>query len=81
MAQTLTYDFRAGVSVGFNLAVNIVADSAEANYTAATNTVSVTRPVHRLAALAGMFADDPMWPEYLEAIRSIRAEEDVLEVI
>lgn len=80
MAQTLTYDFRAGMSVGFNLAVNIITDSAD-NQTAAANTVSVTRPVHRLAALAGMFADDPMWPEYLEAVRSIRAEEDVLEVI
>lgn len=34
---------------------------------------------HPLAPLSGMFADDPLWPEYLQAITQVRQEDDALE--
>ncbi len=75
MAQILTYEsvFRAGVAVG----VAVITDYHEQSKredTTTTNTVSVSRKAHRLAPLSGLFADDPMWPQYLQAIEQIRME-------
>ena len=36
---------------------------------------------HPLATLAGIFKDDPLWDEYVEALRRARAEEDMQEVV
>lgn len=51
--------------------------------TAAANTVNVSQrsssKVHPLASVAGMFADDPLWSEYLNAIKEIRDENEAPE--
>jgi hypothetical protein len=40
---------------------------------------SVMYEAHPLASVSGLFADDPLWSEYLEAIKQIREEDDALE--
>lgn len=75
MAQILTYEsvFRAGVAIGVAV-TDFHQQSKQENATAA-DTVSVSRRAHRLAPLSGLFADDPMWSEYLRAIEEVRREE------
>jgi hypothetical protein len=34
---------------------------------------------HPLAPLAGVFKDDPLWDEFMDAVRRARAEEDAKE--
>ncbi|HEY2970891.1 MAG TPA: hypothetical protein VGJ48_00130 [Pyrinomonadaceae bacterium] len=79
MALTRTYEtaiYTAGFGAGLQTGVHI-ADLANRTV---SNTVNVERSTHRLAGLAGLFADDPMWSEYLIALRDIRREEDAEEV-
>ena len=78
MAQTLTYEyveygFKAGVA--FAVAVTDFHERSKEENATASNTVSVSRRAHRLAPLSGLFSDDPMWSEYLQAIEEIRREE------
>ena len=75
MAQILTYKsvFNAGVALGIAI-TDFHTQPRDENVTAA-NTVNVSRHAHRLAPLSGLFADDPMWSEYLQAIEQIRREE------
>jgi hypothetical protein len=40
---------------------------------------SVVNEPHPLARVSGLFADDPLWPEYLQAIKQLREEDDALE--
>jgi hypothetical protein len=34
---------------------------------------------HPIAVLSGIFKDDPLWDEYVDALRRARAEEDAKE--
>jgi hypothetical protein len=76
MARTLTYEsiFRAGVAVGVAI-TDFNEQSKRENAATGANTVSVSQQAHRLAPLSGLFADDPMWAEYLQAIEQIRRED------
>lgn len=40
---------------------------------------AVSNEAHPLAAVSELFADDPLWPEYLQAIKQFREEDDALE--
>lgn len=75
MARILTYEsvFRAGLAVG--VAITDFHERSNRENATAADTVSVRRPPHRLAPLSGLFADDPMWSEYQQAIQQIRREE------
>jgi hypothetical protein len=78
VARTLTDNqiiFTAGVSLGFHSAIQSL---EERNRQTASNTPTVTQNKHRLASLSGLFADDPMWPEYLEALKKIREDDDLV---
>lgn len=33
---------------------------------------------HPLASVSGLFADDPLWPEYLQAIKEVEAGGGIL---
>lgn len=71
--------FRAGFACGLTLS-NISDNRApsERETVANTRTVpqSTTYENHPLASVSGLFADDPLWNEYLQAIREIEEEDE-----
>ena len=82
MARTRTFDasFQAGFAVGVSVSRACGVGSPGSGSTAAANTVNVSQQAspeaHPLAAVSGLFAGDPLWPEYLEAVRKIREEDE-----
>lgn len=68
-------DIQSNVDL-YDSGIASVADTATAT---ATETVSVKYPDHPIAALHGLFDDDPMWQDYLEAIKEIREQEKSLD--
>ena len=84
MARTLTFEavFKTGFALGYSVSKACEADLSRSGSTAAANTVNVSQDsskAHPLAAVSGLFADDPLWPEYLKAIEEIRDEDKALE--
>lgn len=94
MARTLTFDtaFRFGFAVGVGVASRSVSDchtratlqdNTEAVSATSSNTVNMSQHTlhenHPLASVSGMFANDPLWHEYLRAIGEIRQEENALD--
>ena len=85
MARTLTFDavFKAGFAIGVGVSMACETDSSTLRgSTAAANTINVSQQssdAHPLAAVSGLFADDPLWSEYLRAIEEIRAADEALE--
>ena len=86
MAQTHTLQkvFRAGVVLGVHLSRAYQAETHTPNDAAGTavcssaNAVNVSQATsidgHPLASVSGLFADDPLWVEYLQAIKEIGNE-------
>jgi len=83
LAQTLSYEeqvragLHAGVHAGVSLGVRFVLDMAFSQHqtNTAADSININQRTHKLAPIAGMFADDPMWAEYLEVIKEIQQEE------
>jgi hypothetical protein len=75
--------FTAGFTLGYASKAYEADASSFGGSTAAANTVNVSQQsppsTHPLAAVSGLFANDPLWQEYLKAIEEIRNEDEALE--
>ncbi len=84
MRQTLIFsgvlDLVAGISIS---RASTRRSRVESSNTTSASTKRVSQyelyENHPLAPLSGMFAEDPLWPEYLQAIKQIRQEDDALD--
>lgn len=82
MARTLTLDvvFKAGFAVGVGVSNSCAVSASDLGSTAAANTVNVSQSPHEthpLTAVSGLFANDPLWSEYLQAIKEIEEEDEM----
>ena len=85
MARTRTFDavFKAGFTLGYVSKAYEADSSNVGGSTVAANTVNVSQQSqpdkHPLASVSGLFANDPLWQEYLKAIDEIRNEDEAFE--